>query len=122
MDKEALEDLFRPLGHITTKRMFGGLAVYLDGLCFSIVINGEVHLKTDTETAEIFREAGSRPFIYETKDRAVTVNYWLLPESAFDDEDELKHWSRMALETARKAAAKKPKPKPIKAKNATVDE
>ena len=111
MDKEALEDLFRPLGHITTKRMFGGLAVYLDGLCFSIVINGEVHLKTDAETAEIFREAGSRPFIYETKDRAVTVNYWLLPESAFDDEDELKHWSRMALETARKAAAKKPKPK-----------
>jgi DNA transformation protein len=113
MDAEAIRDVFRGLGHIHIRKMFGGQGVYQGGLMFALEAGGELYLKVDDESIATFRDLGSRPFAYTTKDgRTTLMSYWLMPESALDDPDEAAQLGRMAVQAAqrRKAAgARKPK-------------
>jgi DNA transformation protein len=107
MDREGLEELFQPFGAVSVRRMFGGHGVYADGLCFALEIDGEVYLKADAESEPEFAEAGSAPFVYESRGRATTMSYWRLVAAAYDDEDELKRWAGLGLAAARRAALAK---------------
>ncbi len=106
MDAEAIRDVFSGLRPIHIRRMFGGHGIYQGELMFALEVGGELYLKIDEETVEIFRGLGSRPFTYERRDgRAATMSYWLMPESALDDPDEAAPLARLALEAARRARA-----------------
>jgi DNA transformation protein len=106
MDAEAIRDIFRGLGPIHIRRMFGGQGVYQDELMFALAAYGELYLKADSESVALFERAGSRPFSFETKDGRKTItSYWLMPESALDDPDEAADLARMALAAARRARA-----------------
>ena len=107
MDREWIEELFAPFGPVVVKRMFGGHGVYADGMFFAICAQDEIFLKTDEATRALFATAGSRPFVYQGKSRLVTMSYWLLPDEAFEDEDALRRWARLALDAARRAGAPK---------------
>jgi DNA transformation protein len=113
MDAEAIRDVFRGLGPIHIRKMFGGQGVYQGELMFALEAYGELYLKVDDENVATFRDLGSRPFAYTTKDgRTTLMSYWLMPESALDDPDEATQLGRIALQAAqrRKAAgSKKPK-------------
>ena len=87
--------------------MFGGHGVYADGVCFAIEQAGEVFLKIDDESRPRFAAAGSTPFVYSAKGQERPTSFWRLPESAYDDEAELKRWAALGLEAARRAAARK---------------
>jgi DNA transformation protein and related proteins len=108
MDAADLLELFAPIGPIRLKRMFSGHAVFADDLCFALALRGEVYMKADAKTEDNFASAGSRPFTYEKAGRTVKVAYWLLPADAFDDLDELRRWSELALAAARRAAQRRP--------------
>ncbi|WP_414470702.1 TfoX/Sxy family protein [Microvirga sp. M2] len=115
MDAEAIRETFQAFGPVGTRRMFGGQGVYRDGLMFALESGGELYLKVDDESLGFFRDLGSRPFGYRTKDgRTVVMSYWLMPESALDDPDEAARLARMAFEAAlrTKAAAAKRAKKP----------
>ncbi|EIM29489.1 TfoX/Sxy family protein [Microvirga lotononidis] len=104
MDAEDLRDIFRSLGPVHVRRMFGGQGIYQGELMFALVASGEVYLKADDETAGFFRDRGSRPFAYETRDgRRSIMGYWLMPESALDDPDEAAELATMAVAAARRA-------------------
>ncbi|MBA1157119.1 TfoX/Sxy family protein [Microvirga mediterraneensis] len=104
MDTEDLRDIFRSLGPVHIRRMFGGQGVYQGELMFALVASGEVYLKADDETAGFFRDRGSRPFTYETRDgRRSIMSYWLMPESALDDPDEAAELAAIAVAAARRA-------------------
>ena len=120
MDAEGLKALFEPVGTVSVKRMFGGHGVYLDGLCFAVESGGEVYLKGDDQAKTVFADAGSTPFVYTTRGKAMTTSYWRLLASAYDDSDELKRWSALAIEAARSAAAAKTKTARAKAKAPAV--
>jgi DNA transformation protein len=107
MDREGLKALFAPFGPVDLRRMFSGYGVYADGLCFALALRGDVFLKSDAETEAVFATAGSQPFVYTARGREVTVAYWRLVASAYDDEEELKRWSSLALGAARRAAGAK---------------
>ncbi|MET0530371.1 MAG: TfoX/Sxy family protein [Microvirga sp.] len=113
MDAEAIRDVFRGLGPIQIRRMFGGHGIYQGDLMFALEAGGELYLKVDDESVATFRDLGSRPFAYTTKDgRTTLMSYWLMPESALDDPDEAAQLGRLAVQAAqrRKAAgAKKPR-------------
>ncbi len=109
MDAAALEDLFGPLGPVTVKRMFGGYGVWADGLMFALQTGGEIFIKTDDETRPLFEAASLRPFIYTARGEQRATSYWLLPDAAMDDETELRRWCALAMEAARRTAARKPK-------------
>jgi DNA transformation protein len=108
MDRETLEDLFRPFGPVQIKRMFGGLGVFADGLMFALVARGELYMKSEPDTEPLFEAAGSRPFAYSRSGRdPVKMGYYRLPEDAFEDGDEFLKWARISHATALKAAAAK---------------
>jgi DNA transformation protein len=111
LDAEGLKHLFAPFGAVSVKRMFGGAGVYAEGLCFAIEADGEVYLKADGENRGAFAAAGSKPFVYQARGKAMEMSYWRLVASAYDDEDELRRWAGLALAAARRAAAAKAKPK-----------
>jgi DNA transformation protein len=112
VDAEGLKALFEPVGAVAVKRMFGGHGVYIDGLCFAIESDGEVYLKADDDAEKVYVAAGSAPFVYTARGKPMTMAYWRLVASAYDDSDELKRWSGLALAAARRAAAAKHKPRP----------
>ncbi len=107
MQPGEIADLFAPFGAVDVKRMFGAHGVYADGICFALEVRGEIFLKVDDETVETFRAAGSRPFSYQRGAKFAVLPYWLLAEAAFDAEAELRHWSRLALEAARRVAVRR---------------
>ena len=120
MDAEGLKALFEPVGTVSVKRMFGGHGVYADGLCFAVEQGGEVYLKADDEAKAVFANAGSAPFVYTARGKPTTMSYWRLLASAYDNSDELKRWSELAIEAARRAAAAKTKMAGAKAKAPAV--
>jgi DNA transformation protein and related proteins len=108
MDPEAVRDVFRKVGPVGIRRIFGGQGIYRDEVMFALVAEGELYLKADGETAEMFRSLGSRPFSFERRDGRVTeTSYWLMPESALDDPDEAAELAGMALRAALRARAAK---------------
>ena len=111
---EWVREHFAALGPLEIKRMFGGAAVYANGLIFALLDDGVIWLKADEVNAPLLAEAGARQFTYPTKGGAMmAMAYWSLPESALDDPDEAADWARQSVDAAlRKAAARKPrKPK-----------
>jgi DNA transformation protein len=114
---EWVREHFAVLGPLEIKRMFGGAAVYENGLIFALLDDGVIWLKADEINAPLLADAGARQFTFPTKDgKQMTMAYWSLPESALDDPDEAVGWARQSIDAAlRKAAAKKPrkaKPRP----------
>ena len=99
------------LGPVEIKRMFGGAAIYANGLIFALLDDGVVWLKADEINAPMLQAAGARQFAYPGKDgREMMMAYWSMPESAVDDPEEAVDWARRSIDAAlRKAAAKKPR-------------
>jgi DNA transformation protein len=124
MDAEGLKELFEPFGPVTVKRMFSGHGVYADGWCFALSLRGEIYLRTDAESAAALAASGSTPFVYQRGEKPITTNLWRLIASAYDDPDELKRWSGLALAAARRIGeakvekARARKAKPVRARTA----
>jgi DNA transformation protein len=102
MDAEGLKELFEPFGPVAVKRMFSGHGIYADGWCFALSLRGDIYLRTDAESATALAAAGSTQFVYQRGTRTITTNLWRLVASAYDDPDEIRQWSRLALAAARR--------------------
>ena len=114
MNAERLKALFEPFGLVTVTRMFGGHGVYIEGLCFAIEHGGEVFLKVDAESEPGFAAAGSSPFIYNARGKAMPTSFWRLPSAAREDATELTRWAVLGLEASRRTASDKAKPRKVK--------
>lgn len=74
-------DLLSPYGSIKARAMFGGYGVYKDSLIVGIIVDDELYFKVDTQSSELYKSMGSRPFCYRARDKVVNMSYWLvLPE------------------------------------------
>ena len=105
---EHLRDLFGAIGPIETRRMFGGAGVYLGDAMFALVVDDTLYMKADAELAQVYAEAGSEPFSYDTRDGVRTIpGLMRLPDSALDDADEALDWARRSLIPAELAAIEK---------------
>ncbi|SFF03615.1 DNA transformation protein [Aureimonas phyllosphaerae] len=88
--------------------MFGGKGIYADGRIFALVLNDELFLKTDAQTASRFEAAGSRRWTYQREGAApVAMPYHSVPEEALDDPDLMADWARLAMEAAVRGTARK---------------
>jgi DNA transformation protein and related proteins len=115
MDRDFLIDLFADFGPVTIRRMFSGFGISADGTNFALALRGGLYLRADDQTIARFEVEGAKPFQYQTRTKAVTVNsYWQLPERLYDDPEELTGWARAALAAAQRAALRK-RPKARKA-------
>src|SRR5262245_110410 len=96
---EFAKETFAPFGALEIKRMFGGAGVYCDQLFFAITADDVVYFKVDDMSRAEFERAGLEPFQFEMKDGSMaSMSYYNAPEAIFDDEDELKRWTSLALD------------------------
>ena len=106
-----LQDQLHGLGHITTRRMFSGAAIYCDGIVFALVLREVLYFKVDDSNRGDYEAEGLEPFIYQSRGKSVRMEaYRRVPERLFDDPDEMLEWARDALAAGRRAASKE-KPK-----------
>ena len=102
-------ELLSPLGGTSSRRMFGGHALYIDGLCMALIIQDTLYLKVDDTNRAQFERAGCRPFTYAGKNDEVHVmSYWTAPEEAMESPAEMLPWARRGLAAAVAARAKAP--------------
>jgi len=101
-------DLFADIGPIRTGRLFGGTALYCDEAMFAVIFGDALFMKADGPLAQIYRDAGSHAFSYDTETGPRQINGLMaLPSSALEDSDEAKQWARLSMVPALKAAQQK---------------
>ena len=107
-----IEELLTPLGTIRTKRMFGAAGVYVDELFFAVIDDDTLYFRADEQTEPAFRDAGSAPFVYRSRDgQEMQMNFWRAPAEAMDGPDEAAPWARLGIEAALRKKAQKGKKK-----------
>jgi DNA transformation protein len=103
-------DLFTPLGDVTSRGMFGGHGLYLDGIMFGLLDDGELFLKTDDLCQAQFAAAGGKRWTYPSPKGPMETRYFAPPSDAMESSDEMRKWFDLSIAAARRSAEKK-KPK-----------
>lgn len=105
---EFLREQLAPIGHITTRRMFGKTGLFCNGLMLGMVTDNMLYLRVDDGNRVAFKEAEvAAPLSYRKQGSTIELSFWRAPERLFDEPDELVTWARMALDAARRVAAKR---------------
>jgi DNA transformation protein len=111
LDKELIgqfAEALEPLGTLSARPMMGVATLYLDGIIFAVLDDGEIWFKADAESAGIWDEAGCERFTFTAKDgRVEAINYRRAPSDVYDDPEEMQRWAALALEAGLRGAAKK---------------
>lgn len=104
MENNEIEEVFRSLGPVSIRKLFGGKGIYCEGKILAIVLKGELLLKADAQSAPQFESAGARQWTYESKSgKPAAMPYWSVPDDAWDDPDIMEKWVRLAFEAALRA-------------------
>ncbi|MQR02286.1 TfoX/Sxy family protein [Glaciimonas soli] len=99
-----------PLGSLRVKSMFGGYGLYCDELFFAIIYDDMLFLKADSMSEAEWVAQGLEQFTYELSNgRIGAMKYYMPPEAALEDQQELLVWARKALAAALRAPARKKK-------------
>ena len=109
-DSEFIEYLLEQMqgvGPVSARAMFGGHGIYHDGIMFALVADDVLFLKTDEVNRHEFEARNLPPFLYERKDKVISMSYNEAPGEALDDPDEMTHWARSAIEASKRADRKK---------------
>jgi DNA transformation protein len=95
-------------GAVTSRRMFGGVGLYLDGVFCGIISpdSGQLYLRVDDTNLPDYEAAGSRPF-RPFKNKATVMSYYEVPEEVVEDPEELRLWARKARAAAERATKSK---------------
>lgn len=95
-------------GRVSSRRMFGGVGLYLDGLFFALIDDDVLYFKTDDATRKRYEKAGTRPFCPYPDRPDQSMGYWEVPADVLEDPDELAPWAREAMRVALAAQTAKP--------------
>jgi DNA transformation protein len=94
------------VGPVVSRRMFGGVGFYLDGVFFALLLHDRLYFKTDDANRGDFEAAGMEPF-RPFADRRESKTYFEVPERVLQNRATLKAWGEKAVEAARSRSAKK---------------
>ena len=105
-------DLLSTVGPCVARRMFGGYGISTDGLTLALLADlraGEkLWLKADETSRSVFEAAGCERFVYQAKDKLMSMNYYSAPDYAMESPALMGPWAQLALEAALKARHSKP--------------
>jgi DNA transformation protein len=107
---EFLREQLAPLGHVTTRRMFGATGVFCDGLMFAMVSDDTLYFRVDDQNRALFKEAEDLPPLsYRKQGKVIDLALWRAPDRLLDETDELVEWARASLGAASRVAARRRK-------------
>jgi DNA transformation protein len=107
--EEYLLDRLSVCGEVFSRRMFGGLGLYLDGLFFALAADNVLYFKVDETNRDDYEKSEMEPF-RPFEDKKATMNYYEVPPEILDDDAELKKWAEKAFEVAVRHQEKKSRP------------
>lgn len=90
---------------LDTKRMFGGVGFFKDGLMFGLLGKGKFMLKVDDSNRQDYEDRGMKAFLSDTKKKGMP--YYEVPVDILENKDELGQWASRSIEVAKAAAKKK---------------
>ncbi|WP_425098363.1 TfoX/Sxy family protein [Tropicibacter sp. S64] len=98
-DVEYFKDLFSGLGGLSTRRMFGGAALYHDGTVFALMrSDGVILIKGAGAFIDRLEAMGCERWRYTRESgKGAAMPYWSLPGEALDDPEEAVALAREAL-------------------------
>lgn len=82
----------------STKKMFGGLGFYKEGVMFGLLGNDMFFLKADETSISDFEKFGMKAFLSSEKKKGMP--YWQVPVEVLEDTDELCLWATKAFDIA----------------------
>src|SRR5262245_24410161 len=97
-----------PAGRVTSRAMFGGVGLYLDGLFFALIDDDTLYFKADEHTRGHYERAGSRPFCPFPDRPEQPMGYWQVPAEVLEDPDELAGWAKEAMGVALAKRSRRP--------------
>ena len=102
------------VGRVTTRRMFGCIGFYVDGV-FCAIVNrdNECFLRTGPDNIADYIAADATQFM-------ASMPYYQVPEQVLEEGDDMAEWTSKARAAAVAAQAKKPR-KATKAKKPSSD-
>ena len=91
------QDLLAGLPGVRARAMFGGYGVYQDDVMFAIIVDDTLYFKVDDSNRKKYEKLGSKPFVYKSRGKRVTMSYWELPAEAMDDRSEILRWAERSI-------------------------
>jgi DNA transformation protein len=88
-------------GEVETKRMFGGVGLFKDGLMFGKIGGDTFRLKVDEHNQKDFEHKGMKPYFSKNKKKGMP--YWEVPVDVFEDKQELTKWATKSFNAAKRA-------------------
>ena len=84
-------DLLGDISGIASRAMFGGWAIYKNGIVFGLILSGELYFKVDDSNRREFEQMeSSHPFVYAKKaGKPITMSYWLVSGEILEDRERL---------------------------------
>ncbi len=95
-----------PVGPLTSRKMFGGVGLYAQGLFFALIDDDTLYLKGDEALRPDFEAAGSVQF---APFGMSPMAYWSVPAEALDEPERMVEWARRSIAVAAARKTRKPK-------------
>jgi DNA transformation protein and related proteins len=112
-------ELLGSLGPVHAKRMFAGWGLAVDGMTVAVIAWGQLYLKANPQTQQLFIDAGCQIFEHQSGGVTRRMNYYIAPDSTLESRAAMQPWAALALQAAvaahspakapKKAAALKPR-------------
>jgi len=90
-----IEDQLSYFDDFTTRKMFGGLGYYKEGVMFGLLGNDTFCLKADESNIPDFEKYGMKAFMFSEKKKGMP--YWQVPVEILEDANELSLWATKAF-------------------------
>lgn len=120
MDKPVLKDsmrLFELLGQVKSRSMFGGFGIFVDDTMFALVVNNQLHLRADDESAKVFSARGYLPYVYKKRGFPVVTKYFALPDTCWLNPNHILQEATTALHHAKAEREQQEQTKPTRLKD-----
>ena len=93
-----IQDQLSALGAIESKKMFGGIGFFKEGLMFAMIGGDQFRLKVDEHNQKEFEASGMKPYFSKGKKKGMP--YWAVPVDVLEDKKELVKWAKKAFDAA----------------------
>ncbi len=91
----AVKQALLPMGEVTSKKMFGGIGIFLEGLMFAkITGDGLLFFRVDDSNRADYEALGKGQFHSGSKKKGMP--YYEVPEQVIADEDQFLAWAKTA--------------------------
>ena len=91
------QDLLAGLPGVRARAMFGGYGIYQNDVMFAIIVDDTLYFKVDDSNRKDYEKLGSKPFVYKSRGKRVTMSYWEVPAEVMDDREEIVRWAERSL-------------------------